>query len=274
MKTGRTDYRRQRAVRLAGLLLALLFAVLPALSAADDAPAMPEFDPTLILAQNAVIAYGLRGADGQPLKPHKAEDLEGRGRPAVAGEEPDYIGVIGYISLQTEWEVSRFSTFTETPWLLPVYEMKGDGWTEVGSVKHKTPVLVVKQVLREALGHKYTGYLQVVRLDTHHMVWIDVKNFVTVPYWTYELTEAVKHGYVIAVYSDKSRNTPVDRKKHRGAIPDGTRVLMCDKNTSRYFSPDKANNPLLGIVFRSKNEGEAYLRTFLFFNADDLQLVY
>ena len=144
----------------------------------------------------------------------------------------------------------------------------------VDTIKHKTPVLVVEQRIREQKGHKFAGYLKVVRLDTHHMIWVDVKQFVTVPYWTMDLEKAVQYGYVIAVYRNNSRYEPMDNKKHRGTLPDGLRVLMCDTKTARYFSKEPAHNPLLGIVFRSKEEKDAYYRTFLFFNRDDLSMVY
>jgi hypothetical protein len=105
--------------------------------------------------------------------------------------------------------------------------------------------------------------------------WIDVTQFVTVPYWTLELKEAAKYGFCVAVYRSRSRYEPMDRKKHRGPLPEATRVLLCDKTKfPRYNSPDKENHPLLGIVFRSQKESESYFRVFLFFNTEDLTLVY
>lgn len=263
----RTALRRILALALAALLCAGFSA-----SAAAESPEPVDVD--LIMAQNAAVAFSLKGPDGKLLKPRKAEELKGRGEPDVVGEEPDYRGIVGYMALQTSWEVSRFNTFTQTPWLLPVYENTGEKWKVVDTIKHKTPVLVVEQRIREQKGHKFAGYLKVVRLDTHHMIWVDVKQFVTVPYWTMDLEKAVQYGYVIAVYRNNSRYEPMDNKKHRGTLPDGLRVLMCDTKTARYFSKDPEHNPLLGIVFRSKEEKDAYYRTFLFFNRDDLSMVY
>ena len=57
-------------------------------------------------------------------------------------------------------------------------------------------------------------------------------------------------------------------------LPEGLRVLRCYTVSARYHSPDKKNNPLLGIVFRSKEKKDAYTRMFLFFNQDDLTLIY
>ncbi len=263
---------RPAARRILILALAALLCAGFAVSAAAESPEPVDVD--LILAQNAAVAFSLKGPDGKLLKPRKAEELKGRGEPDVVGEEPDYRGIVGYMALQTSWEVSRFNTFTQTPWLLPVYENTGEKWKVVDTIKHKTPVLVVEQRIREQKGHKFAGYLKVVRLDTHHMIWVDVKQFVTVPYWTMDLEKAVQYGYVIAVYRNNSRYEPMDNKKHRGTLPDGLRVLMCDTKTARYFSKEPAHNPLLGIVFRSKEEKDAYYRTFLFFNRDDLSMVY
>lgn len=256
------------------LILALAALLCAGFTVSAAAESLEPVDVDLILAQNAAVAFSLKGPDGKLLKPRKAEELKGRGEPDVVGEEPDYRGIVGYMALQTSWEVSRFNTFTQTPWLLPVYENTGEKWKVVDTIKHKTPVLVVEQRIREQKGHKFAGYLKVVRLDTHHMIWVDVKQFVTVPYWTMDLEKAVQYGYVIAVYRNNSRYEPMDNKKHRGTLPDGLRVLMCDTKTARYFSKEPAHNPLLGIVFRSKEEKDAYYRTFLFFNRDDLSMVY
>ena len=271
MRTG----RRPEHLKAGALLLALVLLLSACLSAQAEDKAE---DVSITLAQSAVENLGLTDAQGQPLKPHSATDMLGRGNPDTAGVEPDYRGVVGYASLQVSWEVSQFNTFTTTPWMLPVYEKdeeSGD-WTESAAqaIRHKTPVLVVDQVLQEQLGHKFRGYLDVIRLDTMARVWIDVTQFCTVPYWTLETAEAMKYGYFIAIYTNKTRNEPMDKKGHRGSLPDGARVLMCYSSPPRYFSPDKDNNPLLGIVFRSREASEKHYRTFLFFNEKDLTMIY
>ena len=261
--------KRSVYFRAVALILTLLL-LSGCVSALADSARDTE-DVTILLAQNAVDQLGLKNAEGQPLKPHSAPEMNGRGVPDTPGEEPDYRGVVGYAALQTSWEVSRFSTFSTTPWILPVY---GPDWKEQPNemIRHKTPVLVEDQYIREGKGHKFAGYLYVVRLDTMQEVWIDVTQFVTVPYWTLELSEATRYGYAMAVYRNKSRWEPMDRKSHRGMVPDGTRVLLCYSNPPKYHSPDREHNPVLGIVFRSKSD--VNYRTFLFFNADDLDLIY
>lgn len=268
MKTGRTR-------RAAALLLAVaLLAGLPALAGADRRE-HSSVDLDIVMAQNVVAEYALLDAQGNHLQPRREPGLQGRGEPRAKGEEPDYRGVLGYMALQNDWEVSRFYTFTQTPWQLPVYARDGKDWKVVDTIRHKTSVLVIDQEIRESMGYKYIGYLEVIRLDTNDRVWIDVTQFVTVPYWTMPLAEAMNYGFCIAVYRSNSRYEPMDGKKHRGTLPDGLRVLMCDRRTSyRYISPDRQNHPLMGIVFRSKEASESYFRSFLYFNPEDLTLVY
>ena len=271
MKTG----KRTARFRTGTLLLALLVLLSVCLSAQAEQLNDPT-DVTMLLAENAVETFGLTDSEGNPLKPRQASDMFGHGYPDVTGVEPDYRGVVGYVSLQTDnREISRFNTFTNMPWMLPLYQRDGDEFTEVGRIRHKTPVLVTDQVIREGLYHKYMDCLKVIRLDTQEEAWIDVIHFATVPYWRLPLEQAMKYGYCVAVYRNASRYEPMDLKGHRGALPDGTRVLMCFSNPPKYFNKyDKERNPLLGIVFRSKVEGESFYRTFLFFNPDDLTLIY
>ena len=262
-----TDFRRTAA-------LALLIALLVSVCVPAPAKAADPADVDLMLAGSAVSAMSLTDAAGTLIQPHKAPELLGRGNPDVTGIEPDYRGTVGYVALQTGWEVSRFNTFTETPWMLPLYEQEGTKWKVVGAVAHKTPVLVTDQQIKEERGHKFGGHLQVIRLDTFEEAWIDVIHFVTAPYWSMNLTDAVGYGYCIAVYNNNSGIMPTDRKGNRGELQEGTRVLMCERRTARYVSPDKKNNPLPGIIFRSGEKKDSYYRTFLFFNANDLTLTY
>ena len=267
MKTGKT----RRAAAL--LLIVALLAGLPVLAGADRRDQNVDLD--VVMAQSVVAEYALMDDQGNFLQPRRAPELKGRGDPEAKGVEPDYRGVLGYMALQNDWEVSRFNTFTQTPWQLPVYAKDGDKWKIVDTIRHKTGVLVIDQEIRESMGYKYTGYLEVIRLDTNDRVWIDVAQFATVPYWTLPLSEAMNYGFCIAVYRNNSRTEPMDGKKHLGTLPDGLRVLMCDRKTSyRYISPDRENHPLLGIVFRSKEASESYFRSFLYFNPEDLTLVY
>ena len=222
MRTGdRMKRRRFRALLLTALLSVCLYAPAGTAEEARD-------DVALVLAQNAVENLGLKDAAGEPLVPREAPEMNGRGIPDETGLEPDYRGVVGYVSLQADWEVSRFNTFTETPWILPVYEQDGEEWKIAGQI----------------------------------------------PYWTLALPEAVRYGFCIAVYNERSRSFAIDRKGHRGPLPEGIRVLMCDKRSSRYISPDKEHNPLLGIIFRNQEDTRSYFRTFLFFGEEDLTLVY
>ena len=253
------------------ILVLLLSACLSALAEGEEEKA-PDID--LIMALDA--AGTLTGPDGHPLRVHKAPSMEGRGIRSKGDPEQDYIGVVGYVALQTGWDVTQFSTFTQTPWELPWYEQVGDNeWKVSGIIAHKTPVLVADQKTYEGIGYRLMGYLKVCRLDTFEVGWIDVQQFVTVAYWKLPLEEAYQYGYCIAAYRENSRCLPIDRVGHRGPLPDGIRVLVCDwKSSTRYPSRDKVNNPIMGIIFRTNKASDSYFRTFLRFNMDDLTLIY
>lgn len=252
--------------RSAGLLLALLF-LCPAFSARGEAAGT---DMDLLLARNALLALGIRGADGEEILPRRAEEMAGRGLPEQGNAEPDYVGVLGYAALPVSEKIGTFSAFGSIPWQLPFHEKDGEEWRIAGTMPHKTPVLVVAQALQPARDQRWRGYLQVIRLDRSEAVWMNVNQFVTVPYWTFAPEEAVRYGNCIAVYRNLSRFEPVDLEAHRGAMPDGLRVLMCDRRDSRYNSPDHLFNPLMGVVFFGGEE----TGHFLFFNPLDLTIVY
>ena len=109
MKTGRYSvHHRPAAQRVSALLLVFLLLAGPLSPAgAESAGGTPDVD--VVMARNAVYVLSLKGKDGNPLQPRKEPDMYGRGEPLVYGEEPDYEGVVGYVSLQTSWEVKEFS---------------------------------------------------------------------------------------------------------------------------------------------------------------------
>ena len=125
MKTGKLTKRA------AALALALMLAAGSFTAAMAEAPAAMDVD--LIMAKNAIAGFHIMDEAGQLMEPRRAEEMKGRGLPDEVGIEPDYRGVVGYTSLQTNWEVSQFNTFTETPWQLPVYEQQQDACADCGS---------------------------------------------------------------------------------------------------------------------------------------------
>ena len=263
------DRQLRTVLRGAAALLLVLLLAAPAFSGADSALMT---DADLLLAGNAIHAFGVKGADGEELVPRRAAEMPGRGVPGAGLAEPDYVGVVGYATLPPSEKASTFSTFGQTPWLIPAYEKQGEKFVESGTLPHKTPVVVINQILRPGQDQRYRGYLRVIRLDTNKVVWIKVTEFVTLPYWTLPVTEAVLHGNCIAVYRNASRYEPRDRGARSGSMPDGTHILLCDVGGARFSSPDPLKNPLLGIVFPKGEETEEGL--FLFFNPADLTLVY
>ena len=278
MSTGRADRKKAQRKLFCALLAASLLICAGAGAETAEGPDMNLVNPDMILAQDTVDYLHLTTPEGDRIVVRTDPSVPGRGEADQQGNEPDYSGLLGFAALPEDPEIGNSPAFCTPSWEIPVYRRSGNRNTMVksGTLSHKTPVLVIRQKLREAGNGGYSGWLQVVRLDTRQVAWIDVAHFVTVPYWTLELKDAARYGFSIAVYRSRSRYEPMDRKKHHGPLPDGTWVLMCDKAVfPRHNSPDKENRPLLGIIFRNpKSEKESYLRFFLFFNTDDLTLVY
>ena len=263
-KTGKSGPRK---ARIPALLLALL---LFAFSPAGALGARLRADADLIIAQNAVIALRLTDENGEFLSPYKAPETPGRGKAGEDGAETDYRGVVGYMAMDNGPELVNFTTFGHTPWQLPVYSREGEDWTVTDAITHKTPVLVVDQALEDAGDGTWRGYLQVVRLDRQALVWVDVAEFVTLPYWTLPLSEAVAYGCCMAHYQNRSRCEPLNPKGYRGPLPDGVRVLVCSAEAVNGVSPEPGGNPMLALLFV---DGEETGR-LLFFHPDDLTLVY
>lgn len=257
--------RFKPALRRAAALL-LLLAVLSGCAAAGADP----LDMEALLARNAITQFDVKNENGETPEVRRLEGTAGRGQ-AIGDGEPDYTGVLGYAALAESESNATFSTFSHTPWELPCFLKKGKRWKLDSVILHKTPVVVIGQMLLSTKETKYGGYLHVIRLDTNEMTWLNVNSFVTVPYWTYAPEETTYYGNCVAVYRNTSRREPMDPKARSGALPDGTRILLCDREHERFPSPDTVFHPLTGIVFHGEEEE---MGTFLFFNPEDLTIVY
>lgn len=203
------------------------------------------------------------------ISPNITNDLKGRGISDSGRSEPQYVGVTGYIVVSTdqEYDLERSDTFTEIPWTIPSY-------SESNIINHKTEVLVKSQKLKDESWGRYSGQLTVELTDTKEETIIDVSNFITKPYWTYDdLTEASKIGYYIAEYHQKSSNYPVDRDNEKVLLNDGTKILVVG-STGTYSgnAPDSTKNPIEAIVYKEWQNG--YGGVNVYFNPKDLTLIY
>lgn len=196
--------------------------------------------------------------------------LNGRGKCDTHGKEPDYYGVIGYAVVSEDQRLEKRSTFTETPWTIPVYQQDKQFWQESGTITHKTKVVVVDQELERNGDYYYKGYLHVIRMDTKEACYLNVKNFVTSSYWEKTLTEIAGTGYSIAEFRQVSDYYPVSGGGDKVALEDGFQVLIPGRSYSK--GPDKDNNPIPAYVFKEWKYG--FGEVLVYFNSEDLKLVY
>lgn len=205
------------------------------------------------------------------------ENLNGRGRSDVSRSEPNYINVIGYtaVSLHEESELKNTDDFQNLDyWQIPTYEKDKQFWNKTDiTLPHKTEVLVKEQDLKHEGWGRYSGYLKVQSLEDGTEYYIDVINFVTKPYWTFDndLRAAASEGNFIAEYKQVSDYYPVDSGGDKVEIPDGTIVLVhgVSGTTGRF---DPSTNSIEAMVWKEWRLG--YGGVDVYFNADDLTIIY
>lgn len=270
MKTDGTG-RRTMPGRLLCLLTAVLLLACMQPGAADDGRF--DFDPDVILARDAAQRLDLREPDGSPLDVRIDASIPGRGQAEADGTEPDYTGLIGFAALPNDPEISKLSVFDKGYWTVPLYRLTEDGPIQDGTIAHKSPLVITGQDLAEAGDGTYTGYLEAVRLDTGEQCMIEAKCFVTLPYWTLDLTEIPAYGYSIAVYRETAGEAPKDAGGNSCMLRDGTRVLIPFDGACPDENPEPEILQVQGVVFREEAEGNTEPLT-VYFRIADLKLKY
>lgn len=199
------------------------------------------------------------------------ETLNGHGRSDSGRSEPQYVGIIGYAV--SDYKYSSDDDALEPPWSVSIYEKDKQFYNEVGTIEHKTEVVVLSQELHHEGFGNYSGYLTVEDTKTSEEYILDVSNFITKPYWTYDIYEAAKVGDCIAEFNQVSDYYPVDRDNEKVVLDDGFSVLVTG-TTGTYGKggPDKSTNQIEAIVFKEWTYG--YGGVSVFFNAEDLTLTY
>ena len=195
-------------------------------------------------------------------------EMKGRGISDSSREEPQYVGITGYVVIGSEQEyaLERTDGFMKTPWMISL--SNGE------LLEHKTEVAVKSQELKHEGWGSYSGLLTVERIDTKEEIIINVNNFITKPYWTYEdLNEAAKIGYYIAEYRQIGFHYPVTRDNEKVDLEDGFKVLVIGP-TGMYGgnAPDRNVNSVEGIVFKEWKLG--YGGVSVFFDPQDLTIIY
>ena len=201
------------------------------------------------------------------------ETLAGHGQSDSGRSEPQYVGIIGYA---VNWGKSYYDNeeYLSGNWTVPTYEKDKQFYNEVGTIAHKTEVLVLSQELEHEGYGRYSGYLTVEDTATKEQYIIAVYSFMTKPYWTYDdLLMAVSGGHFIAEFNQVSDYYPVNKSNEKVELEDGTIVHVIGKTgTYGKNGPDDETNQIEAIVFKKWKYG--YGGVSVFFNVDDLTLVY
>lgn len=218
--------------------------------------------------------------DSDDIKPegdHYDESLKGRGSSESGRGEPDYINVIGYVSPGPSqfYQIEKKDSFeNEELWAVPTYEQDKQFWnkTEI-TLPNKTEVVVREQMLEHEGYGAYSGYLLVERTDDGSQHYIDVLNFITKPYWTYQdnLRTAAMTGDFIAEYNQVSDFYPVFSDGDKLDIPDGTIVLVKGV-TGSTRNLDSEETDIEAVVWGEWKYG--YGGVSCYFNSKDLTIVY
>ena len=204
------------------------------------------------------------------------ESKKGRGRADRGSEEPHYVGVIGYTAVEfpDTYKIEKTDQFQDQSlWTVPTYRKDKQFWEEDGSLPHKTEVIVREQDLKHEKYGNYSGHLLVERTDDGSQYYIDVKNFITKPYWTYQddLREAALTGDFVAEYNQVSDYYPVDSGADKLEIPDGTAVLVTGvTGTGGKFKKDETG--IEAIVWKQWRKGYGGVKCH--FNEKDLTIKY
>lgn len=200
------------------------------------------------------------------------ETLAGHGLSDSGRSEPQYVGIIGYA---VNWGKSHYDNeeYLSGNWTVPVYEKDKQFYNEIGTIAHKTEVLVLNQELEHEGYGRYSGYLTVEDTATKEQYIIAVYSFITKPYWTYtDLLEAVSVGHFVAEYNQVSDYYPVNKSNEKVELEDGAIVHAIGKTGHMKNGPNTESNQIEAIVFKEWKYG--YGGVPVFFNVDDLTLVY
>lgn len=253
-------------LRVLCALLALLMAC--ANAAAEEASPVDSLD--MILAMDAASRFGLTHPDGTPLAPRTDPALPGRGE---AAEEPDYVGIVGFVSLPKDPGTDLFELYDKVYWTVPLYRKTEGGYEQAGTIPHKRTVLVTGQQLEGDGAGAYRGTLDIVRLDTGESCALDVKCFVTLPYWNLGPREAAAHGYAMAVYRETPGEVPRTGDGKSAGLRDGTKVLIPAEGACPDDNPEPEKLPAQGIVYQKGEDGGIRPVT-VYFRESDLTLIY
>lgn len=201
-----------------------------------------------------------------------ASYLKGRGLIDIIGMEPSYLNAIGFVAVYSNNELEKNPDYSVLPWVVPVYSRTEKGWEQVDTIEHKSKIGIISQELSKENGKEYQGFLEFQEIETGKRGYINVKNFITVPYWELAVSECVEKGYGIATFNQNSKYNPAQKDGKPAKIKNGTQVLLPAKGTYYVSIMDRVHYQILGIVFETKNNKME--SQYVFFNKNDLSIDY
>ena len=248
----RPSYFLQRGMALL-LMLVILAGCVPICAETAGGSAIDELtgETQETLARAALQKWKQKDQDLEGIVIRQNGQIHGRGiSDDPSGEEPDYVGLIGYAAARYE-DIVPEKDGISLPWTVPAYLLFEKKWYYSMPMQHKTGVLVIKQVLKEKGSGRYTGRLKVIRLDTGETCWMNVENFITVPYWFYPARRSVRYGCTVAVYRRQGNRFPTDVDGNPAEVADDTDVMIPGNGPGEAKVPD-GSRMIPGIICREK----------------------
>ena len=264
------------------MLLAVLTGIMPVRAGAGGDN---EIDDITGETQETLAAAALEkrmGSDGdlEGVTIRQNGRIYGRGiSDEPSGAEPDYIGLVGYAVAANNREINPETDGSVFPWTVPAYLLYSKRWYYTQPMQHKTGVLVIRQILKDTGGGQYTGRLKIIRLDSGEICWMDVENFITVPYWFYPPRRAVKYGSVVAAYRREGNRLPTDENGVPAEVANDTDVLIPGNGAWDMRTSD-SSRMIPGIVREERvteengQETRTVVSTVLLFPEEDLTIIY
>ena len=285
--TMRTMLRKTSAGFRRGTALLLMLAMLAAaLPAAADTARENRIDEMTGETQEtlAEVMLAKRAANDESLKNIQVRQnglIIGRGiSDEPSGAEPYYIGLVGYAAVANDESAGPGPDGISFQWSVPSYMVFEKRWYYTKSLQHKTGVLVLNQLLKETGKGRYTGRLRVIRLDSGEICWMDVENFVTVPYWFYPARRAMKYGNTVSAYRQKGKRMPTDSEGNPVEIGKDTPVLIPGNGVWDMKAPE-GSQMIPGVVYEEQTgvsddgtEHTEIISRVLLFPEEDLATIY
>lgn len=210
-------------------------------------------------------------------KGQRNENLKGRGRSDEGRNEPNYVGVIGYAAVSSDESYDLEQTDDiDNPelWTIPTYEKDNQFWNETEkTIPHKSEVLVKNQELEHEGWGSYSGYLKVEDIKSSEEYFINVRNFITKPYWEnkYDIIDAASEGALIGEYHQNSEYYPVNSSGEKVDVDEGVKLLVCGTSNS-IDNTDPDTKSIEAVVWKEWSKGYGGVKVY--FNPKDLTKCY